>query len=361
MRSALALTALVGLTVCASAAPLPDDPKLSDKYLPDDVNALAVVNVKQLRDTDFYAKAYKKTVEDALKQEPVAGLLKSAGLDPLKDVERVYVAMAPSAVDKHGSPQPLFLFEGRFDAAKLAAAAEGLAALLKPGVTLKVHDRGDAKVLEFQTSGGPTFYAAALDKSHVLVAMNRELADAALDKAAGKKKTALKDKAFAERFAKLKAERSLSFIASSGLVERAVHTIERNADGSTTEKVVLHTLADMGVQAVEIAGDVKDDLAFSIMVTAKDKETARELNAGFAEGVARGIKELTAEKRFPALVKALEGIKIAGTDESFTASGRADAEAAQQFIQGMLFGARSAPSGSAPAPLPPAAAKPISD
>src|ERR1700722_13302674 len=118
MRTALSLAVLLFLTVTVQAAPLPEAPLLTDKYLLDDADFVLVANVKQILASPVYKKSYDKVVGDFLKEEKVASLLKDLGVDPLKDVDRVCAVMGRSFFPggKAGAGSgPLLLVQGRFD------------------------------------------------------------------------------------------------------------------------------------------------------------------------------------------------------------------------------------------------------
>src|SRR5437879_5962078 len=125
LRGILVAAALLVLSSAAQAAPAPDEPAVKiDKYLPDVTGGVFVVDVKQILASKAFTKDVKKQIEDVLKMEEVQNVLKDSGFDPLKDVDRIILAITSGKEEMTG---PFFVVEGRFDAAKFTAKAKELA------------------------------------------------------------------------------------------------------------------------------------------------------------------------------------------------------------------------------------------
>jgi hypothetical protein len=327
---------------CALAAALPARAALDDKLLPDDADAVIVVNVKQVLASDLYAKNFKKQVDDELAKSPAPAIFKELSLDPFKDVDRLLVVItaASGAATTPGGDMPLFLVEGRFDAAKLLAAAEK-AAKDNPKM-LQIHARGDAKIVEITggwAAGG--VFAAVVDKTHVAASPRRAEVEDALDKAAGKKKTALKNKTLAGLFARLKEGDSLSLAVSGDTATgRIVMT-----DGMKTTVTVTHP-SDDGVQAFLASARADADLAFSAAVTGKDKDAADKLEKQLNDGLKQAIDATEKEKK-PAVARALKTVKVSRKDNTLTIEGKLDADALKEVPFAPI-----APSKPPPPPPP---------
>ena len=336
----------------ALAAPLPEAPALSEKYLLDDTDLLAVVNVKQILASPLFKKNFEKLVSNFLKSDASAALLKDSGFSPLKDVERVYFMMGPSCWpdEKPGNGAgPVFVLQGQFDAVKLHAAAGKLVDEGK----LKVQTRGDSKIFEIQTSPRESFFAAVLDKGHVILAMNKTHIETALDKAAGKKKTALTSKAFAVMFDKIKAVNSVTMIASSDAVMGASSTAMKDPSGNIVVTNKFHTLGDEGMQAMQVQVDVADIVKVRASLKGKDGEKARVVEKNISEGLKQAIAEMEKRKELPALAAAFKTVKVEVKDLTLTIEGQGDADAVQQLVLG-FFTVRGtkAPAPNTPAPAP---------
>jgi hypothetical protein len=308
---------------CVLAAALPARAALDDKYLPDDADAVFVVNVKQVLASDLYARTFKKQVEDELAKGPAPAIFKELGFDPLKDVDRVVVAIpAPSGASATpGGDLPVVLLEGRFDAAKLLAAAEK-AAKDNPKM-LRIHARGDARIVEATLGPGPAVFAAAVDKTHIAASARRADVEDALDKAAGKKKTALKNKTLAGLLPRLKEGDSFgAAVSGDAVLGPGRRPFEE------------------GIQAVLASAKADGDLAFSVSAIAKDKDAADKLEKEFNDNLARSIKSAEDNKKV-AVVKMLKGMKLSRKDNTLTTEGKADADVLKEIPFG--YGATPPP------------------
>ena len=117
----------------AAAAPLSAASRSADALLslvPADAASVAVVRLNDLRESPLSARLFEGA--DHMTVDGDGGrFLEEAQLNPKKDVDTVVVAGRPSSGGKGGPT--LALFEGRFDADKLARAAEGRGAVRKSG------------------------------------------------------------------------------------------------------------------------------------------------------------------------------------------------------------------------------------
>src|SRR5271169_4741167 len=144
-RTSLLVVAGLMLALPLRAAPAPtDEPVKIDKYLPDDTVGVFVFNIKLIRESKAYTKGPQKTIEELLKKDEVQAILKEAGLDPIKDIDRVVLGIVPG---RDGMGGPFVVFEGRFDPDKLGAAAESLGK--KTGGAKKL-EIGKVKAYEMQ-------------------------------------------------------------------------------------------------------------------------------------------------------------------------------------------------------------------
>jgi hypothetical protein len=223
------------------------------------------------------------------------------------------------------------VLQGRFDVAKLQALAEKVQkdGLLK----IDIEKYGDSKVYRISGKGFPgPLYAAVLDKTHVGAASNKNTIEDALDKAAGKKKTALKIKALAEMFAKFKGDESLAVLATADAIIGGAKG-KLNPDGT---QEIEGALRDQGVEALQVTVNVGDAIKGRTTLTVKDAATAAKIEEGIKGGIKQGITELEKMKEYPALLKALKTVKVAVKDQTVTMEGEGDGEAVQQFFVALL-------------------------
>jgi hypothetical protein len=339
------------LAAFASSAPIPQSAALSDKYLADDTDFVAVVNVKQIVASPAFKKKLQKQLEDLLKMDAVASILKDSGLNPLKDVERITMILGASSFPREGNGGggPAFLFEGTFDVAKMQAKADDLAKTF-PAI-LKVQTKGDYKVYQV-TVPGDTLSLVVLDKNTIYFTARPGDLDAVLEKAAGKKKTTLKNKVLAEHFSKFKADLSLNVVATGEMVLGSSGSVTTDPTGKTIVKYTHHTFADQGIQLLTVTAEAGDDVTAKANITAKDAESAAKLETQMGAGIRQGIDELTRFGRLPALVDAMKNLKLGRKDGVVTMEAKADGDAVAEMFMGMFI----ARAGPAVPPPPPAAA-----
>ncbi|HEX5270552.1 MAG TPA: hypothetical protein VFW33_08710, partial [Gemmataceae bacterium] len=190
--TAVALSLALAVPAFAADAAAPG----FEKYMPDAAEGVITINVRQLLDSELIKKA---GLDKALAGEEAQKSFKDLGLDPLKDIERVIITS-----DKEKSEDPYFIVQGKFDPAKLAAAADAAAKEKKDN--LKVHKTDLGKVYELtnldqavklppQAAGagvnlkGKSVFVTIPDKGHIVLVGSKEAAETVLAKAAGKKTT----------------------------------------------------------------------------------------------------------------------------------------------------------------------------
>jgi hypothetical protein len=346
MSISLSAAALLAVALPVQAAPAPaDEPAKIDKYLPDETGGVFVFNLKPIRESKAYTKGLEKTVNELLKKDEVQSILKDAGLDPLKDIDRVILANVPG---REGMGAPYFVVEGRFDPDKLAATAEALG---KKYGNVKAIEIGKVKAFEMTIGPVGGNVAAILDKHTVIFAETKEDIEQAVEKAAGKKKTALKSKGLAKLIDKMDGKEAFTAACAA---EMGVGGSVSNVGGVVTRKV--NTLADEGIESVVATVTVTDVIKGKVVFTAKDAETAKAVNAKFEAGLAQATAELTREaarqKELEPVLEVLKGIKQSSKDQTITFEGQGTAETLEAFVKAIFMS--RAVSVPAPPPLPPA-------
>ena len=378
----LAAGALACLAASAPAADL-------DRYLPDDAQMVAVVNVKQITSWTPFEKVFRDDIQKALQMGPPAEILKDTGFDPLRDVDRVVIVAAASSAQvikppKSVAPPPpikpppgaavppppppvgivqsqisspigfttFALIQGKFDADKLEAKAKQ-AAKDHPDM-VKSRKVGDAQLWEFVPPGPgdqPHIYVAMLEKDVVMASLLEAQALDALDKAAGKKQTDLKDKQVRDALAKLDPKAAVQAAASGDLVL----TVGWKSDGKggfTPETYALHDAGFEGFRGAITLGDA--DLHYEFTLTAKDADKAKETAKTVSDGVDKSIKdakehpERIPKEMLPA-IDALKAVKIAASGDTVSVEGSATAEQVEAAVKGFFL----AMPGPATPPPPP--------
>lgn len=151
-------------------------------FLPAGTDAVLVVQSRKVSESDLMKKVggdLLKTAFRASRQAQVA--VEASGLDPLKDFDRVTVAID---LDQKETARPFALLEGKFDP---KAVDESIAAYLKehPGTLEAVTVGGKAA---YKIPGGKpqeTMYTAALDETKLVIAATEKDLEGAFEAAAG--------------------------------------------------------------------------------------------------------------------------------------------------------------------------------
>jgi hypothetical protein len=138
-RSQWLLGGIVGLLAFA----LPAQAAEVDKFLPDHTEAVVTVNVKQLLHGGLMKKFGLEPLQQALNDcDECKKLLKSLGIDPLTDLDRVTTAAAVNG-DK---PFGVVIIHGRFDTAQFQKGAKALAT--DHDNFVKMHKAGERRYYE---------------------------------------------------------------------------------------------------------------------------------------------------------------------------------------------------------------------
>jgi hypothetical protein len=356
-RIGLALLGLLALALPAPAAPVPSGGVQVEKYLPDDADFVLIVNVKEALATPAYTKHYQKQVETLLKMAPVQEALKGTGVDPLRDIERVIVAVGPSShrADPTGpGGGPFVILEGRFDPMKLRARADQ-AVKDHPGI-FKPQTIGDARVYEIATPG-LQIWVAPLSENAVGVAPAKELLGDMLAKAAGTKKTSLKNATMQKLLAKLDPKDVISGAAASELIVGTAVSTTVDGTGKRETKVTHHRLGDVGIASIVGGLTVGEDVKGKVTITAKNEEAGRTLAGQIKNGLDQAIKEGTREaarnKEILPLVEALKGVQVTPTGTTITLQGQGGPGVLESFVKMLFWGVAVERAAPVATPVPP--------
>ncbi len=163
-----------------------------EKYLPDNTEAVLVVQVRQILEAPVFQKSFRRLLNTVLQDnpdtQPLAGFLDAGGL---KDLARVTVAFPPGVPERKG----VVIVRGRFDLAKLKPLADALAR--NTPVTLKIRPADKVPLYEILIDDPPAVhvFAACPEAGVLVVSPSRDAVLDAIAKGAGRKVTRL-DKDF---------------------------------------------------------------------------------------------------------------------------------------------------------------------
>ena len=390
------------LALLAAAAPAAD----LDKYLPDDAQIVAVVNVKQITAWTPFQKQIQDQIQQLLKTDEAQRVLKDTGFDPVRDIDRVVVVaaadsyktvnppqFAPPPVVKPvpvGVPAPapgvgpppggaapppgvvappppppagsfstsagspfgfvsFILVQGKFDADKLEAKAQQ-ALKDHPDVVKKPRMVGGIELWQIATGPSDHIYLAMLDKNTLMATGLESQALEALDKANGKKKTELKDKQVRDALAKTDPKAALQVAASGDLVT----SVSMKSDGKGGFTTTTKTLHDDGFEGYHGSVGLGDaDLHYTFTLTAKDADKAKETAKNMSDGVDKALADAKAHpERMPKeLLPALDAfktVKITASGDTISVEGSATAEEIEAAVKAFFTLTSSSPKPSQP-------------
>lgn len=332
-RFGLLVLALLASGLTARAAPAPPVTiSPVEKYLPDDTNAVAVLNVKQVLASPLFVKHYKKELEELLKNPAAADWLKDSGIDPLRDVQRATLFMARSVDSMPPQAAVSLLLQGRFDTGKLRAKMKERAKALPEVV--KIHGAGVNSLYEIDLPWLGPLFVGQVDRGTILLTFRKDAFDVMRDKAAGKK-TALKYLALGRMLKDLNPGVSLVVVATRDTAFGVGYTTAGIGTKRVSE-VKYHTLGEDGIEGVQATATLAADFRFRAAVTAPNAAGAKAMAKRVSRSLKKAVavsKELAAKAPDAAVVvKALEALKVRAAGATCIV----EAEGGRELFEGLL-------------------------
>jgi hypothetical protein len=264
--SRLGLAAAFAVVLAAPAARAAEP----DKLLQADADTVTYVNVKQLIESDIIKKYAIEQIKQALAGQDAKKLLEELGLDPLKDIEKVWIG---SSGKDANDMKALIIVHGKFDPDKLFKAAE--AATKKDGDKFSMIKDGNTTMFKFQPDQGNPVYGTVVDDTTVIAGTDKKLIATAL----GQKKTALSadltalvkkmdDKASLYAVSVVKGKFDNVKIPGGGQLPIDLSGFEKALPKTDTLSIVVKVTADINL---EVVFGMKDDDAATDMGDAMTK------------------------------------------------------------------------------------------
>jgi hypothetical protein len=363
LRTWLPGAALLALCLAAAAAPAPEAKAVSEKYLPDDADAVLVINVKEVAASPLYARHFQKKLQELLRGEAIPKWVKDLETAVPRDVDRLTLVLGRNSFGGPNEPHlngPTIILEGR--PAVLWDMVKQLAKDMPQAV--KEQKVGDFTVYQISppaaSAGG--FVAMPDGKTLVFAPRKEQMADV-LDKAAGTKTTRLTSKALRDMLAGMKPIHALQFAATGDLITGGSSTTTTVMGKQVTE--VKHTrLAETGIDSARGHFRAGEKLEGRVTLTAKDEETAK----GMAQAATAGLDQLqpTLERAIEsqkdrdlqrvlkAVRDSLKTVKVGSRGREITFEGQASPEA----LEGVPLMFMPVTLRQGPPPPPPAPKKP---
>jgi hypothetical protein len=285
-----------------------------DKLLPADADTVTYVNVKQMVESDVIKKYALDQIKQMLDGKEAKKILEQMGLDPLKDIDRVWIG---SSGKDQNDMKAVVILRGKFDKEKLLKAAA--AAAKKDGDKFSVLKDGETTLFKYQPDTGNPWYVAAGDETTVVAATDKKAVAAALKQAEGEKKAPIK----AELTELVKAMDEKSSMFAVSVVKGKLDTLNNAAppqqlplDLSGVMKALPKT--DTMTFALKVTGDINLELVLGMA----DEDAAADMDAGMAK-VVDGIKGLVpllaaADPKAKPLTDVVKTLKTSAKKKSVT-------------------------------------------
>jgi hypothetical protein len=286
-----------------------------DKLLPADADTVYYVNVKQLVESDIIKKYALEQIKQALAGQDAKKLLEELGLDPLKDVDKVWAGSAGSGPN---DMKGLVIVHGKFDPQKLFKAAE--AATKKDGDKFSMIKDGNTTMFKYQPDKGNPVYGTVVDDSTVVAGTDKKIIATALKQADEKKKALIS--ADLAALTKKMDEKSSVFVVSNvkGKFDNVKFPAQLPIDLSGLEKALPKT--DTLSIVVKVTGDINLEVIFGM----KDDDAATDMGDAMAKAL-DGIKGLVpilaaAEPKAKPLVDVIKTVKTDVKKKDVTITGK---------------------------------------
>jgi hypothetical protein len=331
--------ALATLTFSANAPAAPGD---LEKLLPNDTEAVMLINFKQLLAAPLLTKdGAVDIIKEALKKNDDAQkVMADLGIDPLKDLDSLISAQSGEDPEKG-----LMILKGNFDVAKFQAKAEAVAKDNKDhlkiqkvkldGVEYTVYEVSkldqliqlppELAMLAGDAKDAKTAFVG-IDKSALVMSPAKEYVAEALAKAAGKKKTEIKSKEMQALLAKVDPKQTISMALLAGALTKGKLGEEPEA------KEALAKLENV-TGGITIAEGIKTQ----IILAAKSGDDAKELGKKLDDGLDQAQQVVGAlvefRKDLAPLLGIVKGVKSTASGKTVTIESDISGDAVREIAK----------------------------
>ena len=267
-RLVLAAGFAVALTAPGARAAEPD------KLLPADSDSVLFVNVKQILGSDIVKKYALEQVKQALAGQDAKDFLEQLGLDPLKDIDKVWAGTSGKELS---DLKALVIVHGQFDPEKLLKAAEGQAK--KEAEKFSLIKDGGTTILKFQPDQGNPVYGTVVDSSTIIVGTEKKVITTAVKQAADQKAAPIS----ADLTALVKKMDDKASVFTTSVVKGKLDNVKVPAqlpiDLSGVEKALPKT--ETMSLIVRVSGDIGLEFLFGM----KDDDAASDMDAAMKKAI----------------------------------------------------------------------------
>jgi hypothetical protein len=305
-RLASAFVLLCAFLALPLSAAKPSDEALS--VLPSDAASVGLVRVADLRTSPLFDRVFHEADRVSCDAE-AARFLAETGLDPKRDVDVVAFAGSPG---RGGSGWALVAFEGRFDAARLAAAAVERGAVKKTTADGDVYLLAGKKHVDLAHEPG----AIAFLSNRLVVAGNETAVAQALARRASGGKGFSAGEGLGRQMSRVGPGSSAWVLIDMSRVPMRDRAAAGHAEGPAAAVVSAMKTVSFATLSVTAEGDA---LKLSATGVSGDPETRQDL-----EDAVRGVLavwRLAVQERHPDLVSVLRKFKVSHEGDGVTLSG----------------------------------------
>jgi hypothetical protein len=314
-RTLFAAALVVGFATTTARAAEPD------KLLPADTDTIAIVNFKQILDSEIVKKYALEQLKQALEGQDAKKLLGDLGIDPLKDVEKLIVAASEVKFERGAEPKYLLIVHGKFDAEKIYKTAEAYSK--KDADKFQMIKDGSLTMFKFLPDNGqPPVYATVVSDKTVIAASEKKIITEALKASDSGKSATLKK----ELVALIKKADDKTSVFVAGLLKGKLDDVTLPGGGNIPIKLddlqkVLPKMETVAV-SVKIGGDVLLDVTIGM----KDEDAAGDMRNAL-DDLMKQLKPLAqlagaADPRAKPLTDILASVKISSKNKDVTVTGK---------------------------------------
>jgi len=316
----------LGLGLAAALLAAPARAADVDKFLPNDTEIIAGVNVKQILNSTLAKKVGQDKLRDALKgQDKLQKIMDELGFDPFKDLDSI-VAAWPNLSD---TDKGLIVVRGTFDIKKAKAKAEELAKDMKDTIKPVTRADGLGGKHEFWEVNLPdanqTVYVSLFSKDTLLVSPSPDFLGDAIEQFNGRKKVGLKNKEMLALLNRLDAKQSVYVGVVGSALEKSPLADQEKA------KEIIDKVTDASVGL-----NMDRDITLEVALTAKGTKDAADLEDVIKDGLNQvlGLAALLGgnNKQIAPLIDILKTIKPTTKDKVVSVKATVDSETLDKIV-----------------------------